>query len=246
MADHVGFSQLISVRTASVARGFGVFTALLGLMALLSGLVHPALAQSVDNPDVLEEPADSPEDRDDAVRLSVGEDQEAEEPKPEETPEERMDRLFTELKSAPDASEAAFIAEEIEAVWRGQVDPTARLISQRAMAAASIGDYTLARQLADGAIALSNETGAEAYVRSADIALVSDDLARAIMDLESAVAVDPRRYDALLTLAGLFERIDSARGAYEAYGAVLALYPEHEFASGRRDALERDVSGLDL
>lgn len=165
---------------------------------------------------------------------------------PDERPEQRMMRLFAELRYAQDAAEADFISEEIEAIWRAEVDPTTKLLTQRAMAAATIGDETLARQLADGAIAMSDGAGAEAYVRSAEIALVGGDLARAMSDLERAVEIDPRRYDALLALAGVFERIDASRGAYEVYGDVLKLYPEHPYAKGRRDSLDRDVFGADM
>lgn len=163
-----------------------------------------------------------------------------------ETPEQRMRRLFAELRYAETASEADFIAEEIEATWRAEVDPTVKLLSARALAAATVGDHTLARQLADGAIALSGDRGAEAYVRSAEIALVGDDLARALIDLETAVTIDPNRYDAFLALAAVFERIEASRGAFEAYEAVLALYPENAMAKGRRDTLQREVFGADM
>ncbi len=225
-------------------------------LALCCGGVVAATAQEGEGEPYVGEPDAAPDDPDvnmsdllDGFTLGEGADDEAEsepETPPNETPEERMDRLFVELAAAPDSAEAAFVAEEIEAVWRAQSDPTVRLLNRRALAAAGIGDATLARQLADGAIALSEEQSAEAYVRSAEIALVSDDIARVILDLEAAVRLDARRYDALLTLAGVFERLERFDGAMAAYDGVLALYPEHEFAKGRRETLAREVEGIDL
>lgn len=162
---------------------------------------------------------------------------------PDETPQERMDRLFSSLKEAPTEEDADFIAEEIEALWRAELDPTARLLIERAQAAALAGSAVMARQLADGAVALSGEDGVQALVRSAEIAVLSDDFARAVRDLEAAIIKDPRRYDAYMALAAVLERMEAWRGAYQAYGEVLALYPENGFAKQRHEDLGRQVSG---
>ncbi len=167
------------------------------------------------------------------------------EPGPDDPPERRLAWLFVELKTAADADEAAFVAEEIEALWSDIGDPTAVLLTNRARAAASIGELVLARRLADGATQLANNS-ADAWVASSAIALAQSDIARAISDLEQALVLEPRRYDALLTLAALFESLENWAGAYDAYADVAALYPHHPFAQARMEAVRVRAQGREL
>ncbi len=167
------------------------------------------------------------------------------EPGPDAPVSQRLAWLFAELKIAPDADEAAFVAEEIEALWRDVGDPTASLLTDRAAAAAGSGDLGLARRLADGAVELAVQS-AEAWVRSAEIATLDGDVLRAVTDLEQALRLEPRRYDALLTLGALFEQLENWAGAYDAYEAVLDIYPQHPYAQARAEDLEVRARGRAL
>lgn len=167
------------------------------------------------------------------------------EPGPDAPVERRLAWLFAELKAAPDAEEAAFVAEEIEALWSDVGDPTAVLLTQRARAASLIGEDVLARRLVNGAVRLAPDS-ADAWVTSAALALNDDDIARAITDLEQALQLEPRRYDALLTLAALFEGLENWRGAYDSYEDVLAIYPQMPFAQDRLRELESRARGRAL
>ncbi len=167
------------------------------------------------------------------------------EPGPDAPVAQRLAWLFAELKMASNAEEAAFVAEEIEALWRDVGDPTATLLTDRAAAAGSADDLGLARRLADGAVELADQS-AEAWVRSAEIATLDGDVVRAVTDLEQALRLEPRRYDALLTLGALFEQLENWAGAYDAYAAVLEIYPEHPYAKARADDLEVRARGRAL
>ncbi len=82
--------------------------------------------------------------------LEGGPEEAAAQEQPEEPPltrEERMDKLFAELAAAEDDAEAAFIAEEIEALWRDSGSPTVDLLTDRATDALDMGEPNLAREL---------------------------------------------------------------------------------------------------
>ncbi len=164
---------------------------------------------------------------------------------PQETRQEKLDRLFAELHSAPTREDAAFVAEEIEALWTATGSATADLLLSRARMASALDDLPLARRLIDGAQDFA-ERPAQVFVESAEVALEADDLSRALEDVTRAVEAEPRHYHAYVLLGDILERIDEIEGAHEAYLSALDLYPLHEQARARADALAPRVAGRAL
>lgn len=158
---------------------------------------------------------------------------------------ERFDDLFARLKDAKTPGEADFIAEEIEALWRASGSPTADLLVRRAETAAAIGEFDLARTLVDGALEIEPDY-VEGWAESAMIANASDDVSRALTDIEKAVTLAPRHYESLLGLGLILERLERWEGAYEAYERALAIHPFLEEARQRMHEIEPKARGREL
>ena len=163
----------------------------------------------------------------------------------DETPAERLDRLFVELSAAEDPTQAAFIAEEIEAIWSNVGSPTAELFTQRAADALEQGDVPAARRLIEGALERAPQS-VDAWTTSALIAHAADDLGRAVEDIERALSLEPRNYYALLGFGMILEQLGQLEGAYDAYKRALEVYPLLEEAELRAASIEADVRGRDL
>lgn len=186
-------------------------------------------------------------DQEDTIELGDGESPQAEpaEPEPELTREERMDKLFADLAEAENDEDAAFIAEEIEALWHDSGSPTVDLLTDRASDALEMEEPQLARELISGALELGPEH-AEAWAESARIALAEDELGIALEHIEKAVELEPRHYYALTELGIILERLDQPAGAYAAYENALALNPRLPEARDGAERTERAAEGRGL
>jgi Flp pilus assembly protein TadD len=156
-----------------------------------------------------------------------------------------MDNLFVELAAAATEEEAAFIAEEIEALWSDSGSATVDLLTDRATDALELGDSTLARELINGALELGPDH-AEAWAESARIALIEDELGIALEHIERAVSLEPRHYYALTELGIILERLEAAPGAYEAYQRALTLNPRLPDAVAGAERTRRAAEGREL
>lgn len=164
---------------------------------------------------------------------------------PELTRDERYDALFAELAAAGTDEEAAFVAEEIEALWRDSGSATVDLLTDRATDALDMGDTALARRLIDGALELDPEH-AEAWSQSAMIAMADADMRTALEHIERAVSLEPRHYGARLGLGLILEHLGRDAGAYAAYESVLEVNPHLAAAREGAERTARAGHGRDL
>lgn len=160
-------------------------------------------------------------------------------------PVTRLDRLFEDLREAETESEAVFIAEEIDAIWSDAKSPSALLFTDRAASALAFGEIAAARRLVDGALDIDPDLVA-AWSQSALVAYAAEDYARALEDINHALALEPRHFHSLVGLGTILERLQRWSGAYDAYTRALELYPLMEGARDRADALETRALGRDL
>lgn len=68
----------------------------------------------------------------------------------------------------------------------------------------------------------------------------------ALADLERALALNPRNYNAIFGLGTMLETFGDIKRAYEAYERVLALHPHHEDATNAAKRLGPQVQGTSL
>ena len=96
------------------------------------------------------------------------------------------------------------------------------------------------------AIVLENGDFAEGWLAAGRVAVQFEDWGYALETLNTALTLEPRRYDAYLTLGRVLERAEETQAALEAYDAALEIYPAHEDARQARDRLADALAGRSL
>lgn len=158
---------------------------------------------------------------------------------------DRLQERLRTLAASENAAQAQTIADEVLSLWRQQAGPTAQLLLERGERAMDAGEAGLAeRQYAH--LRRLEPDFSEAWVVSAEAAMVRDDWDFALEALERAIALEPGRFDAYVLLGRTLEQADSAAGALEAYEAALAIHPHHDAARNAAARLEERLSGRAL
>jgi tetratricopeptide (TPR) repeat protein len=156
-----------------------------------------------------------------------------------------LDALFRRLRDTEDAPEAEAIAARIRALFALSSSDTITLLAARAAAAELGGATGVASTLLDRVIAL-DAGWSEGFMRRARLRAGQGDPSGARADLETALRLEPRRFDALATLGALKEEAGDKKGALEAYRRALALDPKQEVLKKAEERLRLDVEGRDI
>lgn len=155
-----------------------------------------------------------------------------------------LDALFERLKTA-DVVDAERIEREIELEWSKSGSPAMDLLLKRGIEALEEEDFDAAIEHLTALTDHAPDFAAGWYNRGQAYALTGR-IGPAVADLERALALDPRHYDAIFGLGTLFQQIDRPDRAYDAYRLVLDLHPHHEEAQELLKRLEKDVNGTTL
>lgn len=156
----------------------------------------------------------------------------------------RLDQLFAQLQEA-DPQEAGRIAREIELEWSKSGSPAMDLLLKRGTDAFEAGD---SRAAVEHFTALTDHAPGFAqgwHMRSlayAELGLFGPALA----DIERALALQPRHYNAIASLGGILAEIDRPDMAIEAFEQVLAIHPHHQDVSEALEHLQRVDGSADL
>ena len=155
-----------------------------------------------------------------------------------------MDALFERLKNA-DAVDAARIEREIELEWAKSGSPAMDLLLKRGRDALEEEDYAAA---IEHLTALTDHAPdfAEGWYQRAQAYSLSGLIGPAVEDLERALVLEPRHYDAIFGLGTIFEQVGQPERAYDAYRLVLDIDPHHEEAQQLLKRIEGDVNGVEL
>lgn len=159
--------------------------------------------------------------------------------------EDTVDQLLDRLANAQDELESRHIAEAVLHRWARTNSDTIDLLAARALAAEAVGAATLARQLLDYVVSLA-PNWADGYVRRARVRAASGDDAGALSDLETALLMEPRRFDALAMQGALAERVGDKKQALAAMRRALALQPANEDLRKSEERLKIEVEGRDI
>ena len=157
----------------------------------------------------------------------------------------RLDDLFVKLAEREDEEGAKLVAEEIMAIWVDSGSASVNLLLRRATDAGAKRNPKLARKMYNHAVDLSPEF-AEAWARSARLALTQKDYNRALNESLKTLALEPRHFYTLWTLGNVFEALDRQDEALEAYREANRLYPELKAVKERLKTLEGQVQGTVL
>ena len=157
----------------------------------------------------------------------------------------RLDDLFVKLAEREDEEGAKLLAEEIMAIWVDSGSASVNLLLRRGTDAGAKGNPKLARKMYNHAVDLSPDF-AEAWARSARLALTQKDFNRALNESLKTLALEPRHFYTLWTLGNVFDALDRPDEALEAYREANRLYPELKVVKERLKTLEGQVQGTVL
>jgi tetratricopeptide (TPR) repeat protein len=156
----------------------------------------------------------------------------------------RLSDLYDRLASASPA-EARGLEREIRLEWRKTGSPAMDLLLKRGRDALERRDFAAA---IDHLTALTDHSPdvAEAFHARARAYYQSGLVGPAVADLEQALALDPRHYEAAHGLAVVLEELGRAPQAYAAYRLVLSIHPHYDPAAEAVTRLKTKVEGLKI
>ncbi len=160
-------------------------------------------------------------------------------------PDAPMDALFRRLESARDDAESRGARAAILAKLARAGSDTIDLLVARAAAAEAAGAPDVARELLDYVVNLAPEWS-DGYVKRARVRASAGEDFGAIADLEAALRIEPRRFDALEMLGAVSERAGEKKPALDAYRRAQAIDPRNEESRRNAERLRVEVEGRDI
>jgi tetratricopeptide (TPR) repeat protein len=153
-----------------------------------------------------------------------------------------LDRLFEDLRRAPDEVAAQAIEARIRALWVQRLSPALALLFRRGVRNLEAGAAAEAVEDFDAVLTLDPEA-VEALVLRAEALARAGEPRQAAEDLRRALALEPRHFAALAALSSLLEEAGDVTGAYRAMEAALALHPRLRGGEQRLRELRRRAFG---
>ncbi|MCX2697320.1 MULTISPECIES: tetratricopeptide repeat protein [Ochrobactrum] len=142
----------------------------------------------------------------------------------DQTPEERLNKLFAELKRTSDETKARRLTVQINQIWQQSGSATVDLLLQWASNAMLEKRYTSALDFLNEAIAI-NPDYAEAWNRRATVYYLRNDYAHAMYDINRTLELEPRHYGALTGMADILRARGLKEQALKAYEKALEVNP---------------------
>jgi tetratricopeptide (TPR) repeat protein len=145
-----------------------------------------------------------------------------------QTPEVRLAERLDALAEA-DAVAAVQLVDEIRALWNNSGSDTTSLLMDRGRVAEAAGSPEIAARMFDHVTARSPEF-AEGWLAAGRIAAAMEDWPYALETLNTALTIEPRRFDAYMTIGAVLESAGEIEAALRAYQQALEIYPAFEAA----------------
>lgn len=157
---------------------------------------------------------------------------------------QNLDEMYSELKTAP-AKEAKRIGREIRLELGKSGSPSMNLLLKRGRSALEAGDAALGIQLL-GALTDHAPEFAEGWHALSVAHARTGMMGPAMADLRRSLALEPRNFAAIYSLAALLEEIGMPDLAQEAYARVVAIHPHFDDVEDALARLGADLAGTDL
>lgn len=152
--------------------------------------------------------------------------------------------LFDTLVVA-DAERAEEVAQEIRGHWSKSGSDTMDLLLDRGRRAMDAGDTRMA---IEHLTALTDHAPefAEGWHARAQAYFTAELIGPAMGDLEHALALEPKHFDAMVGLAIILEMTGAFKDAFEVYQLVATIHPHHPELGPALDRLRPLVQGQDI
>lgn len=141
-----------------------------------------------------------------------------------ETHEDRLDRLFAELKAAPDSEAAQIISGEIWSTWLHPDDPDLNALMQRVILMRGIGQNSASLELLDEIIR-DHPDYAEAWNQRATLHYLNSDFDASLADIAQTLVLEPRHFGALSGRVLIHLARGEREEALRDMTAALAIHP---------------------
>jgi tetratricopeptide (TPR) repeat protein len=135
-----------------------------------------------------------------------------------------LDRLFAQLRVAPDAATAHEIDQQIWALWTTPSDPVLAGRIGEALVARNLGDIDGAIRLLDRLV-VDYPDYAEGWNQRATLYYVMGDFERSIADCGKVLALEPRHFGALSGRALMYLQQGKRALALKDMAAAVAVHP---------------------
>ncbi len=155
-----------------------------------------------------------------------------------------LDALFDQLRTA-EPREASRISKEIELAWTRSGSATADLLLKRGRDALEAGDT---RAAIEHFTALTDHAPdfAEGFHMRAMAYADAEMFGPALADVERALVLNPRHYNAIASLGGILYHVGRYQLAKQAFDLVLAMHPHHQDVMQVLPMVEREIGGREL
>ncbi|NHQ74147.1 tetratricopeptide repeat protein [Roseovarius gahaiensis] len=156
----------------------------------------------------------------------------------------RLDDLFDRLEQAEPA-DARRAARDIEHAWAQSGSAAMDLLLGRGRDALEAGDSQAAIEHFSALIDHAPDFAEGWHMRSVAFSRVGR-YGLALADIEQALALNPRHFNAIHGLGVILEELNQPDLAHRAFTRVLAIHPHHEAVTKALERLGSQVGGSEL
>ncbi|MBX4951989.1 hypothetical protein HJA95_21005 [Rhizobium binae] len=158
------------------------------------------------------------------------------------SPKQRLDQLFSQLKRERDPDKASSIANEIRLEWNDSGSATVNLLMQWADEAIEEKRNPAALDFLDEAIALKPNY-AESWNRRATLNFVMGNYRKSMSDIEHVLNLEPRHFGALSGMAAILSNAGNDELTLKAWERFLDIYPAERTAQEQVNTLSEKLAG---
>jgi tetratricopeptide (TPR) repeat protein len=166
----------------------------------------------------------------------------AEAPSPPQTREQKLDKLFADLKRERNEQMAKNIAGRIYTIWNQSGSASIDLMMQWSQKAIEDKKYDVALDFLDEVTTLQ-PTYAEGWNRRATVHFLMKNYSKSMVDIEKTLELEPRHFGALSGMAQIMTDMGRKEQALGAWEDVLAIYPMLRNAQEQVTTISDDLAG---
>jgi tetratricopeptide (TPR) repeat protein len=161
---------------------------------------------------------------------------------PADKAEDRLDKLFADLKRERNEKAAERIAGQIWEEWFKSGSASIDLMMMWAQRAIEQQKYDVALDFLDEVITLS-PTYAEGWNRRATLHFMMSNYSKSMSDIDHTLSLEPRHFGALSGMAQILKNTGKKEMALKAYQRVLDIYPMMRSAQTEVATLSEELAG---
>ena len=149
--------------------------------------------------------------------------------------EERLDQLFVQLKTSSTVWETKIIENKIQAIWMISDQEDINLLMRKGIVALQMQELPVALEVFD-LIVTKDPEFAEGWNKRAMIYYLMENYEASVKDIQKAIALEPRHFNAFSGLAFIYAKLGKYDDALDAFQQLSKIHPRYE---GLEDYLSR-------